>query len=242
MHALNKNNIKISKQIFALVLFTVLFLPIVQSINLSTIQKNKYSQVMIGESTEFIILFWNTENYSFPIELSVKQAPEEFSVLIRPEKFMLEPSYTDQSSTGGSREYVNTPQGIVLVTPVKIIVKPSNSVEVGEYDIYVRTVSRSTETGITPILEKTLKFTVNVTNPSIFERLNKITGRVTEEVGGILDRITGMTISDYTTNLMILLIPVVILLLVLLFKKFKKASVSTMHDLEQSYAIRKSNM
>lgn len=150
--------IKLNKQVFLTALFAILFLPIVQSINLSTIQKNQYSEVRIGESVELIVLFWNSENYSFPIELSIRQASRNLSVVIRPESFVIEPSLITHFPAEKDKEYVDTSQGLMEATPVKIIVKPFSSAAVGEYEVYVKAVAISPEEGIMPRLEKTFKF------------------------------------------------------------------------------------
>jgi len=215
----NLNKIKLKKQFFMIVLFTILFLPIVEPINLSTIQKNQYSQVRIGESTEFIVLFWNTENYTFPIELSVKQAPENFSIIIRPEKFMIEPSLVNSLPAEADKEYVDTPKGLMKAFPVRIIVKPSSSATSGEYDIYVKVEAISTEAGIiTPVLEKTFKFTVKVISPlTLSERVSKITGDVINTIKDVPNKITGMVTAESTTSWTLLIIFIIVLALLIWF-------------------------
>jgi len=218
----NNKKVTLNKQIFTVVLFTILFLPVVQSINLSTIQKDTYSQVRIGESAEFIILFWNTEDYPFQIELSVKQASEDLSFIIRPKEFMIEPSLVTTPSTEKGKEYVNTPQGLMEATPVSIIIKPSNSADLGEHDVHIKAVAKSPETGITPLLEKTFKFTVNVTGPpSLSERFRKITSGVTETVKDVSSKITGMVSAGPVTNWILLIISIIVLVLIVWFIRFR---------------------
>ena len=208
---------------FMILLLILLTLPIVHSINLSTVKKNEYSTVRIGESAQFTILFWNIEESSFPIELSVKQASENLSVIIIPESFVIEPSLVTQFPAERGKEYVDTSQGLMEATPVRVLVKPSNSAGLGEYEVYVKAVVKSPEVGIiTPQLEKTFKFTVNVTSPLTFsERLSKTIGGLAETVKDIPSRITGMVPAETATNWILLIISIIIIAFFIWFKRFR---------------------
>jgi hypothetical protein len=201
-----------------------LFLPKpVNGISLSTLQKNKYSQVRVGESTEFTVLFWNSEKSSFPVELSVESLSKNLSVFITPNKFTIEPSLVTELPAEAGKEYVDTRQGLMKATPVRIIVKPSDNAVLGEYDIYVKTIVGSPKLGISTLLERTFKFTVNVTSPPTFsEQLSKITGRISETVKDVSNKITGMVTTGPATNLVLLIIVIIVLAFVIWFIRFRK--------------------
>ncbi len=214
--------IKFNKIGFMIVLLIVLFLPTVHSINLSTLRKNKYSRVRIGESTELTVLFWNSEDLSFPIELNVKQVSKNLSVLITPKLFIIEHSLVTQFPAEAGKEYVDTPQGLMKATPVRIIIKPSNNAGLGEYDVYIKATAGSPGAGVTTLLERTFKLTVNVTSPPTFsEKLSEITGGVTETTKDITSRITGMIPAGSTTDLTLLIISIIILAFILWLIRFR---------------------
>jgi hypothetical protein len=205
-----------------IVLLTFLIFPTVRSISLSTIQKNKYSNVRIGESTEFIILFWNPEESSLPIELRLKQISNDLSVIIVPKSFIIEPSLVTKFPAKPGKEYVDTPGGLMEATPVRVIIKPSDNADLGRHDIYVGAIAGSPREGVSTFLEKTLKFSVNVTSPpTIFERLGEITGRIAEATEDVTSRITGMAPAGSVIDLTLLVVSVIVLAFVVWFTRFR---------------------
>lgn len=168
----------------------------VQAISLGTLVKNTRSQVMRGETAKFTILLWNSENYSFPVKLRATQVPEGLLVIITPKEFMMNYSRMDSYSTESKIEYINTQYGLMKTIPVEVLVKTSNSVNLGEYDVYVNLAAGESTTGISTIFEKTFKFKVEVvyyipsiTTTTLRKTEEKITPNINES---IKEKITGM--------------------------------------------------
>ncbi|MCX6821487.1 MAG: hypothetical protein NTW30_01785 [Candidatus Aenigmarchaeota archaeon] len=134
----------------------------VQAVGLGTLTKNIHSQVMRGESVKFTILLWNSENSSFPVKLRATQIPEGLSVIVNPKGFMMNFSRVDGYSNENGIEYINTPYGLMKTFPVDVLVKTSNSIDLGKYDVYVNLAAGESTTGISTIFEKTFRFDVEV--------------------------------------------------------------------------------
>jgi len=201
--------------------FFVLFslsLNIIQAINLSTLQKNNYSRVKPGETTEFTILFWNVEDSAFSISLKVTQAPEDMIVIIRPKEFMLNSSEDIESS---DVEYINTQNGIFKAIPVRILVKAPK--ELGEYNIIISAAAGEPGSGISSLLEKKFKFTVDVVTPSFFETTTTegITTTQPKVNESISQRITGMVTAGPLTDFILLIISIIVLAFVIWFIRFR---------------------
>lgn len=155
--------------------------------------ENPISSVRRGETAEFTILFWNTQNSSIPIQLRAKSVPDGMSVLILPDHFLLNYSKVTKFPAEKGRIYINTQQGLMKTFPVKILVKVSKKVELGKYNVYIDAIAGKPSTGISTLLEKNFRLTVNVvsfkeitTSSIIQERMNvtksfwrKITGKFT---------------------------------------------------------------
>ena len=206
-----------------IVFFTIFLLSqnIVQTINLSAIQKDNYSKVSQGGTTEFTILFWNVENSPFPINLKVTQAPENMVIIIKPNEFILNSSESIESS---DIEYISTQNGIIKTFRVRVIVKIPEGMELGEHDIIISATAGEPKTGVSTLLEKKFKFTVDVVHPSFFESTTTIKGITTTQPteGNVLQGVTGMVTSGYLTDFMLLIISIIALAFVIWFVRFRK--------------------
>jgi hypothetical protein len=171
-----------TKFIVALIFF--LLIPTVQATSLGIIKKTTQTEVKPGETTIFKMLFWNTES-SMPVQLSLKKAPENWVIIIRPETFTLEKSKPESPPYDTEAEYLNLPIGIVRTTPVRLYVKVPGSEEQGEYDVKIVARGGSLGEGVSVFTERTLKFTVKVTQISLEERILKLGGDA-------VDKLTGM--------------------------------------------------
>ncbi len=154
--------------------------------------ENSISSARRGETAEFTILFWNSQNSSIPIQLRAKSVPDGMSVLIFPDYFLLNYSKVTKFPAERGKTYINTKQGLMKTFPVKVLVKVSKKVELGKYDVYIDAIAGKSSKGISTLLEKNFKLTVNVvsfketTTSSIQERVNvtknlwrRITGKFT---------------------------------------------------------------
>jgi len=141
-------------------LFLIIFSTSAFALNLGTLVNNDYVKLSVNESARFKVLFWNIENESYKIQLNVKEAPEDWTIIIEPNNFVL-------NSTFG-KEYFKLPYGnYVKATPVDIIVKPTN--RPGKYDIIISAKTILPQNGINFAQERLFKFVVEVENPLYFE-------------------------------------------------------------------------
>jgi hypothetical protein len=158
---------------------------------------------MRGETAKFTILLWNSGESSFPVKLRATKIPEGLSVIINPKEFIMNFSRVDGYSAESRMEYVNTQYGLMKTIPVDVLVKVSNSVNLGDYDVYVNLAAGESTTGISTIFEKTFKFNVKVvyyipraTTTTIqkpVEKLTQVEKQLTPDVNeSIKEKITGM--------------------------------------------------
>jgi len=183
---------------FIFIIILLLLQVEVQAVNLGTLVKNTRSQVMRGETAKFTILLWNSENSSFPIRLRATQVPEGLSVIINPKEFMMNYSKVDSYSADIGMEYVNTPYGLMKTIPVDVLVKVSNSINLGEYDVYVNLAAGESTGGISTVFDKTFNFNMKVVNYIPATKMTTTTLQKTEEklttniIDNMKEKITGM--------------------------------------------------
>jgi len=198
---------------------------IVQAAGFGSSQKNTYSQVKKGETAEFTILFWNVKDSSIPINLKVRQVPEDMPVIIRPDEFILNSSKVTEFPAESGKDYVNTQYGLMRTTPVRVLVKVPDDTEEGEYEVLIDAVAGESITGISTLLEKTFKFSVNVTSLTFFERLSKVPEKLISGISDIGKGITGMftTPADSRIVLIILIIIGISVVFWIIYKRAKHA-------------------
>lgn len=150
--------------------FIIIFLGVLSTgayaINMGAVVRNDFAKINVDESAKFKVLFWNTEN-DYRLELSVKEAPENWIIIIEPNNFILN-SYT-------GKEYIRLPYKTdsIKATPIDVIVKPSNSTNPGKYELTVSANSVLPSNGISLSQERIFKFTVEVENPLFFKETKK---------------------------------------------------------------------
>ena len=108
---------------------------IVYGMSMAAFTENNHASVKRGETVVFSILFWNPENEPFPVRLKATQVPEELVVIIKPNDFMLNSSLVTEFPAERGRNYINTEQGMMMTTPVKVLVKAPRTMEPGDYDV-----------------------------------------------------------------------------------------------------------
>jgi len=173
-----------------IVLILILLIPsVVQAISLGVVQKSNFVEVDPGNTVQFTMLLWNRESFSYPVTLEKKQVPDGWVVLIRPNDFVLDPSKRGPPYDEG--EYIGLPDiGDIRTEPIKVYVNVPDSVEPGKYDVVVNMKAGSPTKGVSVMMEKNLKFTVEVkgSRPEesesaepmtiINDTVDKITGKV----------------------------------------------------------------
>lgn len=157
--------IKINK-IF-LLFFFFLIIPRIQAIG--SLQKSDFTEIEKNGIANFKILFWNTENISYPIKLEIRRKPENFFVLIEPKEFVLLPS--KKGPPYEYDEYVSLPSGDFKVFPVDIYVKDFG--ESGEQEILISALIGSEKNQLTFLMEKIFSFKVRVSSSSQTQKVNE---------------------------------------------------------------------
>jgi hypothetical protein len=192
----------------SILFFTVFFiiLPItVQAINLGVLQKNTESVVKKGETTEFTIFFWGVEDSSSLLKFRVKSS-EGMTVIIKPNELLLNSSATDYGEE--EKEYINTPQGVKLMTPVKILVKAPGTIRYGNYTLAVVVTAGQPQTGISTIIEKTFLLKVSVVPSDLLKKgietteTDKILSNLADDA---MKKLTGMASAIAEGNNILLL-------------------------------------
>jgi hypothetical protein len=121
------------------------------------LQKNFEVAAKPGETTEFNVLFWNTENFSYPVSLFLQNPERDVYVLILPEKFYLNPENSYENF-----EYVAKGNDYVKAFPVKILVKTLEG-SVGKKEVKIKVLAGEvTNSTISLFQEKTLVFSVDL--------------------------------------------------------------------------------
>lgn len=159
------------KLLNVIILFLMLFSTGTYAISMGTLVKSDLKQIAINESAKFTLLFWNVENESYRVKLGVKEAPENWIVIIDPNNFEL------NNSVG--KEYIKLPykDSSVKATPVDVIVKPPTSVKTGRYDVVITAVTESSYDEIGLSQERSFKLSVEIGNPTYSKESSQITNQ-----------------------------------------------------------------
>jgi len=175
-----------------IIILFLLTISTAQAASLGSIQKNDRAEIKPEETAIFTVLFYN-DNPPILVTLTEKNVPDEWIVIIQPESFILNQSLPENPPYDEDVEYLNTPKGLIKTYPVRIYIKSPESVEPGEYEIFVSAIGGNPSGGLSVFQERVFKFTVNVTEKETGnkilditkENINKLTGMasaVTEQV------------------------------------------------------------
>jgi len=177
---------------------------IVYGLTMAAFTEKNSVTVKRGETAQFFIFFWNPEDEPSPIRLKPSEIPDGLVVIITSDDFMLNPSLVTKFPAEKERNYVNTEQGLMMTTPVRVLVKVPRDIELGSYDVVVTATAGSPSEAVSSLLEKKFKFTVNVTSLTLFESLvqtgKDITSGIKDITSGIINAgkgITGMATEVY---------------------------------------------
>jgi hypothetical protein len=200
------------KPLSIIIIFLAILSMRAYAISMGTVVKNDFARISIDESARFTILFWNIEDNDYKVELSVKESPKDWTVIIEPNNFVL------NSSVG--KEYINLPYGRIKAAPINVIVKPPSSVGFGNYEIIINARSELPNSGITLSQERLFKFVVEVGNPLFF----KETGKQKDNNQKEKQTVTGESISlekeNNNSNYFYLIIILIIILASFLIYKY----------------------
>lgn len=189
--------------IFAMLMSSVALPNVAQAISLSSVAKKNFARIQQGETAEFTLLFWNIEDFSYVLTLSTEQAPENWTVIIAPEKIIMNQSKIGPPYDEG--EYVNTNHGNVKAVPVKVYVKVPSSDELGTYEVIIRAITYPLDanaaanahgTGVSVLLERAFTLSVKVVkSPTFFEDSGQVSmaaDTIENFKNSISDVVTGM--------------------------------------------------
>jgi uncharacterized membrane protein len=157
--------LKVFKLISIIIIFSIIISS--ETFALGTLVKKDFAKINIDESAKFTVLFWNVENDY--VELNVKESPEGWTIIVEPDKFVL------NSSVG--REYIKLPYSPenIKATPVDIIAKPPESEAPGKYEVIIAANSKLPSSGIKFSQERLFVFKVEIENPLFFKEPEKQT-------------------------------------------------------------------
>jgi hypothetical protein len=206
------------KNVFSVALVIVIFLlPIIEGTNLGSVLKKSYEEVRTGQTVSFTVLFWNTQDPSLPVKLKTDEIPEDWIVIIRPDKFILSQSKAEKPPYEKGIEYINLQDRIIRATPVEVLVKVPKTAKEGKYELIVNVIGGEEDRDISVLMERNLKFTVNVVRGSIFQDMeNSIIEFIGDDFG---NRITGMAGVITDNKISFIILSFLILIGIILFTK-----------------------
>jgi len=207
-----KTRIVFSIKLVLLIATIFIVLPtIVQAINLGTVLKTNYAEVRRGETTIFTTLFWNTDDSSVPVKITLKQAPLGWIIIIKPDEFTLDQSKPEHPPYEKDVEYINLQDTIIKTTPVEVLVKVPKSVKEGEYKVIVNVNAGKKTEGISVLTERNLKFTVNVLKDSKIKEREVPDFTILSK--DLKDKLTGMTsLVIEQSNILLLFVSVLVVM------------------------------
>ncbi len=131
----------------------------VHAINLGSVAKNKFAEISNDESVKFKMLFWNVENESYTMKLSVKEAPKDWVIIIDPNEFILNKSIGE--------EYIKLPhiKENIKAKVVNLFVKADSNSKPGKYFVMIEAeikIFKNETTDITIVPRKLFKFEIEL--------------------------------------------------------------------------------
>jgi len=145
------------------ILFFILLSTNAYAINLGSVASIDSVKIQSRESARFKLLFWNSENESYNLELSLVEAPKDWAVFISPQYFNLSSLIGDENiKLPYKNEYIKA-------TSVSIIVKPTEDAKPGIYSIIINANSIMPQNDISLSQERLFKLTLEIENPLYFE-------------------------------------------------------------------------
>jgi hypothetical protein len=179
-------------------------LPLVKGINLGSLQKDNYKEIIQGGSAEFSILLWSRDESPFPVNFEIV-SPPEFTVFVRPKELMI------SKYPLGEIEYLNLPTGLIKASVIKVFVKVSPDAKPGNYSIMLKVIAGFPENEISVLQERKFKFMVNVIESPLSFKFFDVAKKFGIDVGS---KITGSisAVSQVSTHLFFYIVIILIIL------------------------------
>ncbi|MEM7819639.1 MAG: hypothetical protein QXD48_02310 [Candidatus Aenigmatarchaeota archaeon] len=108
----------------------ILFFSYAHAIGIGSSIRNNYIKIIENETVTVKAIFWNRENNTYEIEIYAKDVPENFSIFIEPNKFLL------NRTTGSEYIILPSPNEVISATPVLIKIFPIGAIW-GQYNITI---------------------------------------------------------------------------------------------------------
>ena len=142
------------------ILLVILLLAMLSSnayaLSLGSIAKNDFAEISLGKSAKFQMLFWNPENDSYIVRMSVEYAPQDWTIIIDPNEFVL------NNSVG--EEYISLPYDKnIRAKTVNVFVKPNEGSVSNRYNITIGAYAVSpTESSLVVIPRRSFNLVVDL--------------------------------------------------------------------------------
>lgn len=127
------------------------------AINMGNVVSKDYADVSIGDSVKFKMLFWNADEENYTLRLSALDYPEDWTVIIDPDEFVL--------SKNIGEEYIRLPymEESIRAKVVNLFVKPSERSLTGNYSVTIQSQAVSDYEGIMSMIPRSIiSFKINV--------------------------------------------------------------------------------
>jgi uncharacterized membrane protein len=156
----------VNKILLAVIIF-ILLSSRAYSMNLGSAQRSDYASIDASESAKFKMLFWNSGNDTYMVNLTVVDYPKDWTVIVDPQDFYL------SKSTGEEQISLPYTQEIVMAKAVSVYVKPDSSSPSGLYSVSVSAQTKMPEmqtSGMNMVSEKIFKFKINLSSTATSEK------------------------------------------------------------------------
>lgn len=135
------------------------FIPPADALNLGSLQKSLSKNISAGETAAFNILFWNSEEQEYVLEMSNAESPNGWSVIIFPRQFRL------NSTPGGKTERIYLPntKDIITAKIVEVYITVPEGEARGKYTVRLKaTAGNGESSGFSVMQERQFLLDVNV--------------------------------------------------------------------------------
>jgi hypothetical protein len=151
-------------------LFFILMSSSAFAINLGTVVKNKIVEISGEESEKASILFWNVDEESYNVKLSVKQSPKDWIIIIDPDYFVL------NKFIGEEHISLSHTNEVIKAKVVNVFVKTDKNTISGIYPIVIRAETEvDSNGGINVVPERLIEFDVDLkTNGKNIEKYDDV--------------------------------------------------------------------
>jgi uncharacterized membrane protein len=159
--------VKVLLKTLVLFLFFILLSSAVYAINVGSVVKNEFVEILSEESVKISMLFWNIEEESYTVKLSVKDAPKNWLIIFDPSEFVLNKSIGE--------EYIDLPytDEKIKAKAVNVFVKADTNSKPGKYFIVIRAETKLPQkvNGINVVPERLFEFEIDLKESAVTNRI-----------------------------------------------------------------------